>query len=86
VEQCAIRECEARQLNFIIKDVSIQLGIHRKNEPKNTSKFQLQGKLTISFGGMNSQSMILMCIHWHDEKKTEWAFQFQIDLNSVFNP
>jgi hypothetical protein len=65
-EQCTIRECEARQLNFIIKDVSIQLGIKRKNERTNTSKFQLQGKLMASFGGMNGQSMMPVCIHWHE--------------------
>ncbi len=41
-EQCAIKECESRQLDFIIKDVSIQLGIDRKNDPQNTSKFQHQ--------------------------------------------
>ncbi len=79
VEQCAIREYKARQLDFIIKDVSIQLGINRKNERTDISKFQPQGKFTASFGGMNGQSMMPLCIHWHDEKKTEWASQFRID-------
>ncbi len=86
-EQCAIRECEAQQLNFIIKDVSIQIGINRKNEPKNISKFQPQGKFTPSFGGMNGQLMMPVCIHWHNEKKTKWAFQFQMvqTLYSILN-
>ncbi len=74
LEQCAIKECEARQLVFIIKDVSIQLGINRKNECTNTSKFHLQGKFMASFGGMNGQSMMPMCIHWHDEKKNRIGF------------
>jgi hypothetical protein len=59
-EQYTITECEAQQLNFIIKDVSIQLGINRKNEHTNTSKFQPQGKFTASFGGMNGQLMTPM--------------------------
>ena len=74
VEQCTIRECEALQLDFKIKDVSIQLGINRKNEPTNTSKFQPQGKFMASFGGMNGQSMMPMCIHWHNEKKNRMGF------------
>ncbi len=60
-------------IDFIIKDVSIQLGIHRKNEPQSTSKFQLQGKFTASFGGINCQSMMTMCIHWNNEKKNRIA-------------
>ncbi len=74
VEQCAIRECQSRQLEFIIKDVSIQLGINRKNEPQNTSKIQPQGKFTASCEGMNGQSMMPMCIHWQDEKKNRVGF------------
>jgi hypothetical protein len=35
-EQCTIRSW---QLNFIIKDVSIQLCINKENEPKNRFKF-----------------------------------------------
>ncbi len=62
-EQCAIRDCEVQQLDFIIKDVSIQLGINRENEHTNTSKFQLQGIFMASFGGMNGQSMMPVCIH-----------------------
>ncbi len=85
-EQCAIRKCEAQQLDFIIKDVSINLGIKKKNECTDTSKFQLQGKFMASFGGMKGQSIMPVCINWHDERQTEWAFQFQIDPNSVFNP
>ncbi len=73
-EQCAIQECEAQQLDFIINDISIQLSINRKNEPKNTSKFQPQGKFTASFGGMNGQSMMPMCMHWNDEKKNRMGF------------
>ncbi len=73
-EQCAIRECEAWQLNFIINDVSIQLGINRKNEPTNTSKFQPQWKFTASFGGMNSQSMMPVCMHFQDDKKNRMGF------------
>ncbi len=34
-EQCAIRDCEVQQLDFIIKDVSIQLGINREKEHTN---------------------------------------------------
>ncbi len=61
-EQCAIGEGESRQLDFIMKDFFIQFGINRKNEPQNTSKFQPQGKFTASFGGMNGQLMMPMCI------------------------
>jgi hypothetical protein len=67
-------ECEARQLDFIIKDVSLQLGINRKNEQVNTSEFQLQGKFTASFGGVNGQAIMPMYIHWHNEKQNSMGF------------
>jgi hypothetical protein len=87
VDQCTITECEVRQLDFIIKDVFIQFGINSKNECTNTSKFQPQGKFTASFGGMNGQSMMPVCITGTImRKRTKWAFQFQTDSNSVFNP
>jgi hypothetical protein len=73
-EQCAIKECETRQLNFIIKNVSIQLGINRKNEHTDTSIFQPQEKFMASFGEMNGQSMMPVYIHWHDEKKNRMCF------------
>jgi hypothetical protein len=41
-EQCAIREGEALQLNFIIKDVSIQLGINGKHESINSKEISQQ--------------------------------------------
>jgi hypothetical protein len=87
VEQCAIIECEAWQLDFIIKDVSIQLGINRKNECTDISKFQPQGKFTASFGGMSGQSMMPVCIHWHNEKKNRMGFsvsdRFEICIQSL---
>jgi hypothetical protein len=65
-------------INFIIKGVSIQLGINRKNKPTNTSKFQLLGKFMASFGEMNGQSMMPMCIHWHNEKKNGMGFSVSV--------
>jgi hypothetical protein len=82
--------CGAWQLNFIIKDLSIQFGINRKNEPTFTSQFQLQGKFTASFGGMNGQSLMSMCIHWHNEKKSRMGFlvsdRFKFCIQSLAEP
>jgi hypothetical protein len=74
MEQYAVRECKAWQLDFTIKDVSLQLGINRNNEEVNTLEFQPHEKFMGSFGGMNGQAVMPMYIHWHDKKKNKMGF------------